>query len=141
MFLLRKPILALSGSSARPGCRLDGAAHRSVVDRFIPGETTRRCGCRGRCRLRAKGLQVTLDHLGEDTTDRATADATVAAYLELIEALGGGRAGGRRRGLGQTLRRGSGAARHARTCPPVATPTRWPARGRSPTPPTPRAPG
>ena len=38
-------------------------------------------------RLRAKGLQVTLDHLGEDTTDRATADATVAAYLELIEAL------------------------------------------------------
>jgi proline dehydrogenase len=37
--------------------------------------------------LRAKGLQVTLDHLGEDTTDRATADATVAAYLEVIAAL------------------------------------------------------
>ena len=33
------------------------------------------------------GLTVTLDHLGEDTTDRAQADAVTAAYLELLGAL------------------------------------------------------
>jgi proline dehydrogenase len=31
---------------------------------------------------------VTIDHLGEDTTDRAQADATVAAYLQLLARLG-----------------------------------------------------
>jgi proline dehydrogenase len=33
------------------------------------------------------GLTVTLDHLGEDTTDRAQADAVAAAYVELLAAL------------------------------------------------------
>ncbi len=37
--------------------------------------------------MRAKGLQVSLDHLGEDTTDKATADASVRAYLDVIAAL------------------------------------------------------
>ena len=35
-------------------------------------------------RLIGAGLTVTLDHLGEDTTDRAQADAVVDAYLELL---------------------------------------------------------
>ena len=39
---------------------------RSVVDRFIPGETTADVVA-AVVALRAKGLQVTLDHLGEDT--------------------------------------------------------------------------
>jgi proline dehydrogenase len=86
MFLLRKPILALSGSSAVRGAVSNAPITRSVVDRFIPGETTADV-VKAVIALRAKGLQVTLDHLGEDTTDRATADATVAAYLELFEAL------------------------------------------------------
>jgi proline dehydrogenase len=38
-------------------------------------------------RLTADRL-VTIDHLGEDTTDRAQADATVAAYLRLLRRLG-----------------------------------------------------
>ncbi len=35
----------------------------------------------------ADGRTVTLDHLGEDTTDRAQADAATAAYLDLLQAL------------------------------------------------------
>src|SRR5664279_4372726 len=83
MFLLRKPILALSGSSAVRGAVSSAPLARSVVDRFIPGETTADAVA-AVSTLRAKGLQVTLDHLGEDTTDRATADANVQAYLDVI---------------------------------------------------------
>src|SRR6476646_1007856 len=86
MFLLRKPILALADSTAVRDTVAKAPVTRSVVDRLIPGETTADA-VKAVVTLRAKGLQVTLDHLGEDTTDRATADATVAAYLELIEAL------------------------------------------------------
>jgi proline dehydrogenase len=86
MFLLRKPILALADSTAVRDTVSRAPVTRSVVDRFIPGETTADA-VTAVVALRAKGLQVTLDHLGEDTTDRATADATVTAYLELIEAL------------------------------------------------------
>lgn len=86
MFLLRKPILAVSGSSAVRDAVSKAPLTKSVVDRFIPGETTAEAVAAVTA-LRAKGLQVTLDHLGEDTTDRATADATVAAYLDLIEGL------------------------------------------------------
>jgi proline dehydrogenase len=86
MFVLRKPIMALSGSSAVRDTVARAPLTRSVVDRFIPGETTADAVAAVTA-LRATGLQVTLDHLGEDTADRATADATVAAYLELIAAL------------------------------------------------------
>ncbi len=86
MFLLRKPILALSGNSAVRGALSVMPLTRSVVDRFIPGETSIDAVA-AVTELRAAGLQVTLDHLGEDTTDRTRADATVEAYLELIAAL------------------------------------------------------
>jgi proline dehydrogenase len=59
---------------------------RPVVNRFIAGdelapamETVRS--------LSSSGLEVTLDHLGEDVTDKATALATRDAYLRLLEAL------------------------------------------------------
>ena len=71
----------------RAGRDLQGADHPVRGRPFHPGRDDRGCGARQSSALRAKGLQVTLDHLGEDTTDRATADATVAAYLELIDAL------------------------------------------------------
>ena len=86
MFLLRKPILAMSGSSAVRDTVSKAPLTKSVVDRFIPGETTADAVAAVTA-LRAKGLEVTLDHLGEDTTDRATADATVAAYLDVIQGL------------------------------------------------------
>lgn len=45
--------------------------------------------------LTADGLQVTLDYLGEDTLDEAQAQATVAAYLELLGLLAERRLGRR----------------------------------------------
>lgn len=86
MFLLRRPILALSGSTAVRDIVSKAPLTKPVVDRFIPGESTADAVAAVTA-LRAKGLRVSLDHLGEDTTDRAAADATVTAYLELIGAL------------------------------------------------------
>jgi len=94
VFLLRKPILALSTSGRVRNMSTRLPATRSVVDRFVAGETAESAVATV-AQLRAAGLQVTMDHLGENTTDTARADATVAAYLELIDALGAaGLAGG-----------------------------------------------
>ena len=38
--------------------------------------------------LRYSGRLVSIDYLGEDVTDVDTANATVNAYLELLDALG-----------------------------------------------------
>ncbi|MFJ5609134.1 proline dehydrogenase family protein [Streptomyces sp. NPDC093221] len=59
---------------------------RPVVNRFIAGDELRPAMDTVRS-LTASGLDVTLDHLGEDVTDRATAQATRDAYLRLLEAL------------------------------------------------------
>ena len=86
MYLLRKPILALSATTTVRDVAVRTPVTRSVVRRFVAGETTADAVAAVRT-LRAAGLQVTMDHLGEDTTDAARADATVDAYLELIDAL------------------------------------------------------
>jgi proline dehydrogenase len=59
---------------------------RPVVNRFVAGDALRPALVRVHA-LAAAGLDVTLDHLGEDVTDRATARATRDAYLRLLEAL------------------------------------------------------
>ena len=51
-----------------------------VVSRFVAGETAGR-GHRRHPPLVGDGRLVTIDHLGEDTTERRQADAVVAAYL------------------------------------------------------------
>jgi proline dehydrogenase len=61
-------------------------ATRRVVERFIAGETTGDALTVAH-RLAESGLAVTVDHLGEQTRDTATADAAVKAYLELLGAL------------------------------------------------------
>jgi len=86
MFLLRKPILALSGNGAVRDALVTTPVTKAVVERFIAGETSSDAVLAVE-HLRGAGLQVTLDHLGEDTTDRATADATVEAYLDVIRVL------------------------------------------------------
>jgi proline dehydrogenase len=57
-----------------------------IVARYVPGERTRDVveATRG---LVSDGRLVTIDFLGEDTLDQHQAEATVAAYLELLEAL------------------------------------------------------
>ena len=85
-------------------------------------ETTERRR-RDRRRWSTTGCTVTLDFLGEDTLDVAQADATVAAYLDVLAELGRARPGPQRRGVGQAV------ARSARRCPTTATrsPSRTPA--------------
>lgn len=86
MFLLRTPILALSRSAAVKRTLTALPATRAVVNRFVAGETTPAAVAVVR-ELRASGIAATADHLGEDTTDASQADATVDAYLALIDAL------------------------------------------------------
>jgi proline dehydrogenase len=67
---------------------------RQVVHRFVPGATAADA-VRASRELIGSNRLVTLDHLGEDTTDKAMAQATVDAYLALLDALGDLTAGGR----------------------------------------------
>jgi proline dehydrogenase len=57
-----------------------------IVNRYVPGEQTAQAVEATRV-LVGDGLHATLDFLGEDTTDEAQAEATVTAYLSLLEAL------------------------------------------------------
>ena len=56
---------------------------RRVVERFVAGESIE-SAVRAVRALRADGLNVTLDHLGEDTRDAAQATAIRDAYIELL---------------------------------------------------------
>ncbi len=58
-----------------------------IVTRFVPGEGTDDAVAATHD-LIEEGLHVTLDYLGEDTLDEAQAEATVNAYLVLLEGLG-----------------------------------------------------
>lgn len=80
---------ALLAASRRPGLRravTGNPATRKVVERFVAGETMDDALAAVRS-LRADGIQVTLDHLGEDITTRAEATRTRDAYLALLEGL------------------------------------------------------
>jgi proline dehydrogenase len=84
--LLRQPLLLLSRSERIKGLVTTLPVGNGVVSRFVPGETTADAVEASRA-LVADGLQVSLDHLGEDTLDRAQADATVKAYVDVLKAL------------------------------------------------------
>jgi proline dehydrogenase len=86
MFLLRGPILALSRSTAVRDAMTTLPLTRSVVDRFVAGESTDDAVSAVR-ELRAAGVDVTMDHLGEDTTVARQADDTVDAYVQLVDVL------------------------------------------------------
>ncbi len=84
--MLRTPILLASRNKTVQRVVTHAPVSRGVVARFVGGNgavdavgvaTT----------LEAAGLTVSLDHLGEDTTDRGTAHATVEAYLDLLTRL------------------------------------------------------
>jgi proline dehydrogenase len=61
---------------------------RSVVHRFVPGETIADA-LKSVALLRDSRRLVSIDYLGEDTTEIDDAEGTVRAYLELLDALGG----------------------------------------------------
>jgi proline dehydrogenase len=60
---------------------------RQVVHRFVPGESVADA-MNSVEQLRHSGRMVSIDYLGEDVTDDDTANATVDAYLNLLDALG-----------------------------------------------------
>jgi proline dehydrogenase len=86
MPVLRKGILAASRNATVERFVGGAAISRSVVRRFVAGETAEDA-VRTSAELTAQGLAVSLDHLGEDTTDAGQADAAVKAYLVLLDRL------------------------------------------------------
>jgi proline dehydrogenase len=84
--MLRKVILAAAGSARVERLVERAPISRSVVRRFIAG-TTSDDGLRCTRELVNKGLAVTLDHLGEDTTTPEQAEAVTGEYLRLLDAL------------------------------------------------------
>ncbi|HLR93351.1 MAG TPA: proline dehydrogenase family protein [Jiangellaceae bacterium] len=62
-------------------------ATRSLVRRYVAG-TDPDDAIRATRSLVADGLHVSIDRLGEDTTDRASASATVRAYSALLSRIG-----------------------------------------------------
>jgi proline dehydrogenase len=61
---------------------------RRVVHRFVPGETVADA-LNSVEQLRNSSRLISIDYLGEDVTDVDTANATVDAYLNLLDGLGG----------------------------------------------------
>jgi proline dehydrogenase len=81
--LLRKVLLTAAASERLRGAVMGSHAARAVVDRYVAGESSEDAVAVARA-LRSAGLLVTLDYLGEDTTDAQRAAATAAEYVALL---------------------------------------------------------
>jgi proline dehydrogenase len=86
MSLLRQPLLVLARSEQLKNLAATMPVSSGIVHRFVPGEETHDA-VEAAAALVDDGLQVSLDHLGEDTTDEARARETVAAYVDVLTAL------------------------------------------------------
>jgi proline dehydrogenase len=81
--LLRKALLAAAASERIRETVTATQATRAIVDRYVAGESSEDAVAVARA-LRSDGLLVTLDYLGEDTTDAQRAAATAAQYVHLL---------------------------------------------------------
>ena len=86
MSVLRQPLLMLARSGRVKGIVTRLPVSSGIVNRYVPGEATTQAVSATR-ELVDAGLQVSLDFLGEDTLDEAQAEATVSAYLDVLEQL------------------------------------------------------
>jgi proline dehydrogenase len=86
MALLREPLLLLSRSGQVKRLVSTMPVSAAIVRGYVPGETTETV-VSATAELVGAGLHATLDHLGEDVEDHAQAEAVVAAYQEVLEAL------------------------------------------------------
>jgi proline dehydrogenase len=84
--MLRSVILAAARSSQVERLIDNVPLTRDVVGRFVAGTATADA-LRATRELVDNGLSVTLDHLGEDTTNQAQAEATRDEYLRLLDGL------------------------------------------------------
>lgn len=94
--MLRHTLLAASASDRMRRLVTTAGPARGVVARYVAGDHTGEAVTVTQ-RLRDAGLLVTLDHLGEDTTDAQAAAAVVGEYAALLASLAGNglTAGGR----------------------------------------------
>jgi proline dehydrogenase len=83
--MLRSTLLAAARSRAVRAA-VEAGPFDPLVQRFVAGTTVD--AAIAAARAIATDRFVTVDHLGEDTTDRARADANVAAYRTLLRRLG-----------------------------------------------------
>ncbi len=86
MALLRQPLLLLARSSRIKTIVSSMPVSAGIVRGYVPGESTE-SAVDATAALVDDGLKVSLDFLGEDTRDTEQADATVAAYVELLRQL------------------------------------------------------
>src|ERR1700761_3386916 len=83
MLVLRKALMAAAASERVRDVVTGAPGARGIVDRYVAGESSEDAVAVART-LRADGLLVTLDYLGEDTTDAQRAAATAAQYVHLL---------------------------------------------------------
>ncbi len=82
-----RPVILAAAESSRLRRAVTGLpVTAGIVRRFVAGETRAELIEVARALLDS-GRMVSVDFLGENTTDRAQADATVAEYLSLIAEL------------------------------------------------------
>ena len=81
--MLRKALLAAAASERIRELVKVTPATRTVVDRYVAGESSDDAVTVART-LRSAGLLVTLDYLGEETSDAQRAAATAAQYVHLL---------------------------------------------------------
>ncbi len=84
--MLRRVLLAASASQRVRRVITTAPVSRSVVRRFVAGESASDALAVVE-RLTGEGLLVTLDYLGEDTADAEHASAVAREYVALIESL------------------------------------------------------
>ena len=84
--MLRRTLLGLSRNAHAKQALVSLPLTRAVVDRFVPGETSAEA-VDVVAELVASGRLVSLDVLGEDTTDERLAERAVSSYLDLLAQL------------------------------------------------------
>lgn len=84
--MVRGTLLALAASESIKRAVVSAPGVGGVVTRFAAGESDDDA-VRATRDLRADGFSVTLDYLGEDTTDRAKAAQTTDAYVRILARL------------------------------------------------------
>jgi len=81
--MLRKALLAAAASERIRQAAMSAPGAQAIVGRYVAGESSEGAVEVARA-LRSAGLLVTLDYLGEDTTDAQRAAATAAQYVHLL---------------------------------------------------------
>jgi proline dehydrogenase len=84
--LLRQPLLLLARSERVKRLVSTLPVSAGIVSSYVPGEDAA-SAVGATADLVGDGLRVTLDFLGEDTLDAEQADATVAAYVDVLAQL------------------------------------------------------